>query len=141
MKDENITRRSRNDPGGEPRTDWERIDRMSEEEIEANARSDQDNQAWTDDELANAERIVPGDGKIGIFLKLDTAVVDFFKSQGRGYQARMNVALRRYVREQSQDEPGDRALVALDSVEAAVEELRANVTKALENVDTGKTES
>jgi hypothetical protein len=36
------------------RTDWERLRTMTEEEIEANARSDPDNPPWTDDELARA---------------------------------------------------------------------------------------
>jgi hypothetical protein len=43
------------------RTDWERLRTMTEEEIEANARSDPDNPPWTDDELARAVPVKAGD--------------------------------------------------------------------------------
>ncbi|MGC4108491.1 MAG: hypothetical protein QM753_19380 [Thermomicrobiales bacterium] len=39
-----------------PETDWERLDAMTEEEIEANALSDPDNPPLTDEQLANAWR-------------------------------------------------------------------------------------
>ena len=45
------------------KSDWARVDAMTEEEIEANALSDPDNPPWTDEELArlrpvpNAKRI------------------------------------------------------------------------------------
>jgi putative transcriptional regulator len=41
-------------PIEETRTDWARLDAMTEEEIEANALADPDNPSWTDEELANA---------------------------------------------------------------------------------------
>ncbi len=40
-------------PFPEDRTDWARLDAMTEEEIEANALSDPDNPPLTDEELAN----------------------------------------------------------------------------------------
>lgn len=41
----------------EDRTDWERFDNMTEEEIEANALSDPDNPPLTEEELANSRRL------------------------------------------------------------------------------------
>jgi putative transcriptional regulator len=44
------------DPKPESRTDWARVDAMTEEEIEAAARSDPDAQPLTDEELAQFYR-------------------------------------------------------------------------------------
>jgi len=41
----------------EDRTDWARLDAMTEEEIEANALSDPDNPPLTDDELSRMRRV------------------------------------------------------------------------------------
>lgn len=41
----------------EDRTDWARLDAMSEEEIEANALSDPDNPPLTDEELSRMRRV------------------------------------------------------------------------------------
>jgi putative transcriptional regulator len=41
----------------EDRTDWARIDAMTEEEIEANALSDPDNPPLTEEELAHIRRV------------------------------------------------------------------------------------
>lgn len=35
--------------------------------------------------------------KIGVFIKLDRSVVEWFKSSGPGYQARINEVLRRFL--------------------------------------------
>ena len=52
MKEKLIRYRPGVDPKPESRTDWARVDAMSEEEIEAAARSDPDAQPLTDEELA-----------------------------------------------------------------------------------------
>lgn len=70
MSDENMIR-VRKEPDGtfvqirpdgstqpiEDRTDWARLDAMSEEEIEANALSDPDNPPLTDEELSRMRRV------------------------------------------------------------------------------------
>ena len=38
-----------------------------------------------------------GEERIGVFLKLDAGVVDWFRAGGPGYQARINEVLRRFV--------------------------------------------
>ena len=35
--------------------------------------------------------------KVGVFIKLDRSVVEWFKSSGPGYQARINEVLRRFL--------------------------------------------
>lgn len=44
------------------KTDWERVKRMSEEEIERGAAEDADNPPWTEEELEAARLVLPSDG-------------------------------------------------------------------------------
>ena len=39
----------------------------------------------------------PRPERVGVYLKLDTAVVDWFRAAGPGYQARINEVLRQFV--------------------------------------------
>ena len=77
----------------ESRTDLDRITAMKDEEIDL-----------TDSpELGAAffQEAVPWPThKKQITMRLDSEVLDFFKSQGRGYQTAMNKVLRRYVEAQ-----------------------------------------
>lgn len=78
---------------------WERVDGMTEAQVEAGALADADNPSWTDEELRNARLVMPEDrGKVPISIRLDGEVLDYFKAQGRGYQSRINAVLRAYVR-------------------------------------------
>jgi uncharacterized protein (DUF4415 family) len=60
---------------------------------------DHDNPAWTEDMLG-APVLKRGRGpqatptKVLTSLRLDADILDYFKSQGSGYQSRMNAALR-----------------------------------------------
>lgn len=98
MNDKQITRRtlvSRR----KGKTDWERIRRMSEEEIERGAMADADNPPWTAAELEAARLILPSQGpKVPVSIRLDSEIVDYFKEQGPGYQSRINAVLLAYVR-------------------------------------------
>lgn len=59
MKERLIRYRPGTDPEPRDRTDWERVDRLTEEEIDAAALGDPDAQPMTDQELAEAYR--PGE--------------------------------------------------------------------------------
>ncbi len=98
MSEERIVRRTRDTlPPG--RTDWARVDGMSEAEVEAAALSDADSPPWTEEELRNARLVMPEErGKVPISIRVDAEVLDYFKEQGRGYQSRINAVLRAYVR-------------------------------------------
>ncbi|HEX3652422.1 MAG TPA: BrnA antitoxin family protein [Rhizomicrobium sp.] len=78
------------------RTDWKRIARLSEAQIERMAARDADNPATKKNDWANAFIGVPP-LKTPVNAKFDVDVVEWFKAQGRGYQARMNAVLRRYM--------------------------------------------
>jgi len=62
--------------------------------------TDPDNPAWTEDMLG-APLLKRGRGpqttptKVLTSIRLDADVVEFFKSQGEGYQSRINEALRK----------------------------------------------
>lgn len=82
------------------RTDWERLRTLSEEEIERIAEEDEENPATiSNDEWAHAVVGLPP-RKTSIHANFDSDVVEFFKSDGRGYQTRMNAVLRRYMEAQ-----------------------------------------
>jgi uncharacterized protein (DUF4415 family) len=81
------------------RTDWALLDAMTEEEIEANALSDPDNPPLEDDFWKNAI-IVVREPKRPVQLRLDPDVLLWFKSQGPGYQTRINAVLRSYMNAQ-----------------------------------------
>jgi uncharacterized protein (DUF4415 family) len=77
------------------RTDYARLDRMPDSEVERVAADDDDGPPMTDEEWAQGEIRRPV--KIPVGLKLDDDVLGWFKAQGRGYQTRINAVLRRYV--------------------------------------------
>ena len=77
-------------------TDWARVDAFTDADIERIAEADPENPATTAEHWANATVGYPTP-KTPVNAKFDVDVVDWFKSQGRGYQARMNAVLRRYM--------------------------------------------
>jgi uncharacterized protein (DUF4415 family) len=76
------------------RTDWKRLDRQPAAQTDAIAIKDRDGPPMTDEEWASAEIIHPR--KVAVGIKLDNDVLGWFKSQGKGYQTRINSVLRRY---------------------------------------------
>lgn len=77
-------------------TDWARIDALTEEEIEAAARSDPHWNDLLDLDWSKVEITRPA-RKQPISIRLDEDVLDFFKRDGAGYQKRINAVLRSYV--------------------------------------------
>lgn len=101
QKEDHIVRATANDlreraARGEAITDWERVDAMTDEEVEANIDEDDEGQF----DLSQAFRGLPqglGVPKQQLTVRLDTDVIDFFKAQGKGYQTRMNAVLRQFM--------------------------------------------
>jgi uncharacterized protein (DUF4415 family) len=82
---------------GEDQTDWARVDAMTEAELEAAVASDPD---WADvprDWYKHATSPHPEALRKQVRLRLDLDLLAWFKRQGPGYQARINVALRAFV--------------------------------------------
>jgi uncharacterized protein (DUF4415 family) len=88
------SRRAPRRPKG--RTDWKRIAKLSDAEIERMAARDADNPASKKADWAKAFIGAPA-LKTPVNAKFDADVVTWFKAQGRGYQARMNAVLRHYM--------------------------------------------
>ncbi len=78
------------------RTDWKRIARLSDAQIERMAARDADNPATKREDWAKSFIGAPP-LKTPVNAKFDVDVVAWFKAQGRGYQSRMNAVLRRYM--------------------------------------------
>jgi len=76
-------------------TDWQRLDAMSDEDIDLS-----DCPEITPEMFAKAivRRSVPvTQGKAQVTLSIDHDVFEWFKSQGKGYQAQINQLLRAYM--------------------------------------------
>jgi uncharacterized protein (DUF4415 family) len=83
---------------GESKTDWARVDAMTDADIAEAMRDDPD---WADligIDWSNATIVYPRP-KHAISIRLDKDIVDFFKATGKGYQTRINAVLRYYVEE------------------------------------------
>ena len=74
-------------------TDWDRVKIMTETEIDEAAASDPDAQP-TDEAFWKDAKVVIPQSKHAISLRVDSDVLAWFKSQGRGYQTRINAVLR-----------------------------------------------
>ncbi len=95
MSSERTTRRSLGDR--RPTVDWQRVDALTDADIQAGIDADPDaapmlDNAW----LANA-RLVDPDTKVPVTIRLDRDIVSFFKDHGKGYQTRINQVLRAFV--------------------------------------------
>ena len=77
-------------------TDWARLRAMTEEEIEAAARSDPEWEGLLDIDWSKAELVVPR-RKGAISIRLDEDVLAYFKRLGAGYQTRINAVLRHFM--------------------------------------------
>ena len=76
-------------------TDFDYLNRVSDEEIAAAVAQDPD-AAPLDVDWSKAELVIPP-GKKPISIRVDADVLDFFKKQGAGYQRRINAVLRSYM--------------------------------------------
>ncbi len=100
MREKHITGKSLN-KGKQPKgkTDWARLDAMTDEQIEAAAMTDPDAPLTDAEFWANAALVLPGK-KERLTIRLDSDIVDWFKIRGRGYQTRINAVLRAFVNAQ-----------------------------------------
>ena len=80
-------------------TDWARVDAFTDEDIEKAIAEDPDaapilDEAWFKDAVFG----VPA--KIAMSIRVDDDVMEWFRSQGKGWQTRMNAVLRAYAKAQ-----------------------------------------
>jgi uncharacterized protein (DUF4415 family) len=80
---------------GKDRTDWQKVDSTTNEELEKLIAADEEERDLVPD-WANAFVVLP-EPKGHINLRVDQDVLRFFRTQGPGYQTRMNAVLRSYM--------------------------------------------
>ena|ERR1700722_13027872 len=98
MKEKNITIVSRDAPRRKGKTDWARLDAMTDEEIEASIANDPDWEEFKDIDWSKAVFVIPPKKK-AISIRVDEDVLDYFRKEGAGYQRRMNAVLRSYMQQ------------------------------------------
>lgn len=74
-------------------TDWKRLSEMDDKDIDTSDIAELDDAFFQQAEV----RVPP---KQPVTLRLDADVLQWFKSQGQGYQTRINKLLRRYMESQ-----------------------------------------
>ena len=79
---------------GESRSDFAAAAKLSDEDIRRQAAADPEERGW---DWARATLETPRP-KVGVHIKLDAEVVEYFKREGAGYQTRINAALKAYVK-------------------------------------------
>lgn len=94
----NGKRTARHSPSstGPDRTDWDRVNALTDSEIERAVAEDPDAAPMLDEDWFHSATVVVPD-KVPISIRVDRDVLDFFKSKGGRYQTRMNKVLRAYM--------------------------------------------
>jgi uncharacterized protein (DUF4415 family) len=103
MSDKRMTDRSA-EPPAKGRTDWSRLDRLTEAEIDSAAAGDPE-AVPTGVDWSKAELVMPR-AKTAVSIRIDADVLDFFRSGGAGYQSRINAVLKEYVRQRRRTRTG-----------------------------------
>lgn len=85
-------------------TDWARVSAMTDAEVELRALADMAENNIDPDWPERAAVVMPY-AKERITVRLDHDVLAWLKSQGRGYQTRINAILRAYVEKQKERHP------------------------------------
>lgn len=85
---------------GESKTDWAKVDALTDEGIEDSIVDDADWQGaqhidWSQAKWAETPK------KKAISIRLDDDIVAFFQATGKGYQTKINAVLRHFVTEQT----------------------------------------
>ncbi len=76
-------------------SDWARVDAMSDTAIDYSEIAELGDEFWK-----NAQLIMP-ENKIKVTMRLDPDVLNWFKSQGKGYQTKINAVLKSYIQAHS----------------------------------------
>ena len=103
------------------KTDWARFDAMTAEEVEASIANDPDWAEFKDIDWSDAVLVIPSRKK-AISIRVDEDVLDYFKSQGEGYQRRINAVLRSYMQQKAK--PKKRGLTTVPRMLREREALR-----------------
>jgi uncharacterized protein (DUF4415 family) len=92
--------RSTQGKGRKRKTDWKRVDKLTDSDIRRAIRSDPDAAPELDAAWFRRAKIVIPEPKKAVSIRLDRDVMEWFRRRGRGYQTRINAVLRAYVEAQ-----------------------------------------
>jgi uncharacterized protein (DUF4415 family) len=85
---------------GKSRTDWTKVDAMTEADLKASIAADPDD---VHDEVDWTQAVVGlPPRKQGIHIRVDVDVLAWFKETGKGYQTRINNVLRAFMESRKQ---------------------------------------
>jgi uncharacterized protein (DUF4415 family) len=98
MKKANIVARKWGDRR-KGKTDWARVDALTDQGIAKAVANDPD-AAPIDIDWSDAVLVIPTRKK-AISIRVDEDVLDYFKSEGDGYQRRINAVLRSYMQQKA----------------------------------------
>ncbi len=76
-------------------SDWERVDALTDGEIDFSDSPEISPEMFAQAIVRRGIKSAPP--KVQLTLRIDNDVVEWFKSQGRGYQSRINALLRAYM--------------------------------------------
>ena len=88
---------------GKSNTDWDKLHSMSDTDIDYSDTPPLDSEFFSKGELRLPKT------KPLISIRLDSDVLEWFKSHGAGYQTRMNAVLRMYMEAHNESVKSDRA--------------------------------
>lgn len=83
---------------GEDKSDWKQAALLTSGEIEAAVASDEDEAGMVVD-WSNVSVELPRPKSV-LNMRIDYEVLEFFRSQGKGYQKKINAVLRSYMEKQ-----------------------------------------
>ncbi len=86
------------------KTDWKRVDALTDADIATAIQNDPDTAEGSRDWFRDALVLRPATDKEPVTVRLDSDMVTWFRRQGRGYQTRINGILRSYY-EAHRDDP------------------------------------
>lgn len=84
------------------KTDWARVDTLTDKEIERAIKDDPDAAPLLDEQWFRHARLIEPERKKPVSLRLDPDIVEWFKRHTKRYQSSINAVLKTYVRAQTE---------------------------------------
>ena len=107
MNEEIIVRYTRDNPPKDSGTDWDRLNSMTEEEIEANALSDPDNPPHDTNDFWERGVAVHGARQL-TRVNIDPDTLAWFREQGANFRQQIGAILQEYMQVHEHTEPPSR---------------------------------